>query len=383
MERPIYLDYNATTPVDYQVLETMLPYFTEQFGNASSIQHAYGWETEEAVDLAREQVAQLLNARPQEIIFTSGATEAINLAIQGYFDAHTSKGTHIITCATEHKAVLDVCEYLEKKGARVTYLDVNGNGLVSLDELKKALRDDTILVSLMLANNETGVIQPIDEISQWLHEQDVALFVDATQAVGKIPVDVRKSEVDLMALSGHKMYGPKGVGALFRNKERKMDIVPQLFGGGHERGLRAGTLNIPGIVGLGKACEIAGQEMNEEQARLEALRDYMQKDLEQLGSVSVNGGGASRLPHVLNISFDDIDGHKLMRSLKGVAVAQGSACNASVTKPSHVLLAMNVPESLAYASLRISLGRYTTEEDVRKASKRIRGAVEQLRLQLF
>lgn len=378
-KQPIYLDYNATTPVDEQVLEAMLPYFTTKFGNASSVQHTYGWDAEEAVGLAREQIAKSIGAKPSEIVFTSGATEGINLALLGTYQASKEK-KHIITCVTEHKSVLDTCEQLQKNGAIITYLKVNENGHIDPGELQAAITDQTLLVSIMYANNETGVVQPIDEIGKICREKDVLFVSDATQALGKISMDVVEAHIDMAAFSGHKMYGPKGVGALYIGKQS--NIQPLVFGGGHEKGLRSGTLNVPGIVGFGKACELANSIMEKEIERLSQLRDWLERELLQLGSTTINGEKANRLAHVTNVSFEDVEGSKLMRALKGLAVSQGSACNSSVIEPSHVLKAMGIGDRLAYASLRISLGRQTTEEEVRKAVQIIRGSVEQLRMQL-
>lgn len=377
--QPIYLDYNATTPVDEQVLQAMLPFFNKNFGNASSVQHIYGWDAEEAVGIAREQVAKIIGVQPNEIIFTSGATEAINLAIFGAFERSGDK-TQLITCETEHKAVLDTCAQLEKKGATVSCLKVNSDGIIDVEELRSIISDETFMVSIMLANNETGVLQPLQEIGEICKERGVLLFTDATQAVGKIPCSLKDLNVDIAAFSSHKMYGPKGVGALFLAAQSNLN--PQIFGGGHERGLRSGSLNVPGIVGLGKACNVAGELMSNEGERLQKLRNWLEKELLQLGSVTINGGNTNRLYHVTNVSFDDVEGSKLMRSLKGIAVSQGSACNSSVIEPSHVLKSMGLSDRLAYSSIRISLGRKTTEEEVRKAAQIIRGTIEQLRMQL-
>lgn len=380
----IYLDYNATTPVDSCVLDAMMPYFSEKFGNASSSQHAYGWDAEEAVDSARTQVGSLIYAKPSEITFTSGATEAINLAIRGYVQVNKSKGNHVITCKTEHKAVLDCCVQLEQEGMRITYLDVDHQGLIDLNALEEACKSDqAILCAIMHANNETGVIQPLQEIIKIAHSHDVPVFSDMTQSVGKILVDVKELDVDLAAFSAHKMYGPKGVGGLYKSQNAKLNISPQIVGGGHEKGLRSGTLNVPGIVGLGKACKLAGNQMADEGERLKALRDHLENELVRMGNIKVNGGETERLPHVVNVSFRDVDGSKLIRSLKGLAVSQGSACNSSVIEPSHVLKAMGISDALAYASLRLSLGRFTTEEEIKKAVQIIRGSVEQLRMQLL
>ncbi|WP_436515182.1 cysteine desulfurase family protein [Ekhidna sp. To15] len=377
-KQPIYLDYNATTPVDEQVLEEMLPYFTSKFGNASSVQHTFGWDAEEAIDISREKVAKSIGAKPSEIIFTSGATEAINLALFGSYNE--GEKNHIITSKTEHKAVLDTCEELEKRGAKITYLKVDRNGIIDLNELKASISDQTLLVSIMSANNETGVLQPMDEIGEICKERNILLFSDATQALGKTPLNLEEANIDMAAFSAHKMYGPKGVGALYIGKQS--NLQPQAFGGGHEKGLRSGTQNVPGIVGFGKACEVANNLIENEIERLSQLRDWLEKELLQLGSTTINGEKANRLSHVANVSFENVEGNKLMRALKGLAVSQGSACNSSVIEPSHVLKAMGLNDRLAYASLRISLGRQTTEEEVRKAVQIIRGSVEQLRMQL-
>lgn len=381
--QPIYLDYNATTPVDEHVLEAMLPYFKEKFGNASSIQHAYGWDAEEAVDRSREQVATLIGARPNEIIFTSGATEAINLALKGIFETRQDNKNQMITCETEHKAVLDSCAELEKSGAKITYLKVDDNGLINLENLEQSITPQTLVVSIMYANNETGVLQPIQEIAEICKKHGVPFFTDATQAAGKIPFNLGELNLDMAAFSSHKLYGPKGIGALYLCKDSSLHLHPQIFGGGHERGYRSGTLNVPGIVGFGKACELAGELLVSESERLQNLRNRIEKELSQLGSVKVNGEKPERLPHVSNVSFHDVEGSKLMRLLKGVAVSQGSACNSSVIEPSHVLKAMGLSDRLAYSSIRLSLGRYTTDEEVGKAVQIIRGAIEQLRMQLL
>lgn len=380
----IYLDYNATTPVDSRVLDAMMPFFSEKFGNASSSQYAYGWDAEEAVDSARTQVSSLIGAKPSGITFTSGATEAINLAIRGYVQANKSKGNHVITCKTEHKAVLDCCAQLEQEGVRITYLDVDHQGLIDLNALEEACkRDQALLCAIMHANNETGVLQPLQEIIKIAHSHDIPVFSDMTQSVGKIPVNVKELDVDLAAFSAHKMYGPKGVGGLYKSQNAKVNISPQIVGGGHEKGLRSGTLNVPGIVGFGKACEITQKQMDEDGEKLKSLRDHLENELVRMGNMKVNGGETERLPHVVNVSFKDVDGSKLIRSLKGLAVSQGSACNSSVIEPSHVLKAMGLSDVLAYASLRLSLGRFTTEEEIKKAVQIIRGSVEQLRMQLL
>ncbi len=378
---PVYLDYNATTPCDPRVLEAMLPYFTSHFGNAASRTHVYGWQAAEAVDYAREQVARLIGAEPKELVFTSGATEAVNLAIKGVFDSYAFKGNHIITCVTEHKAVLDTCAHIEKMGAEVTYLPVNREGLIDINELKAAIKPTTILVAIMYANNETGTIQPIRAISQVAKEQGVVFFSDATQAVGKIPVDILNDGIDLLACSAHKMYGPKGVGALYvRRKNPRVKLSAQMDGGGHERGFRSGTLNVPGIVGFGKAAELCLQEMEKEAARLQSLRDRLEKVLLQTESTAVNGSIEFRLPHVCNISFQDAEGEAMMMGFnKDVAVASGSACTSASLEPSHVLKALGLEDDIARSSLRFSLGRFTTEEEIDYAIEKVTAMVNKLR----
>ncbi|MEP1034819.1 cysteine desulfurase family protein [Ekhidna sp.] len=378
--QPIYLDYNSTTPVDERVLEVMFPFFKEKFGNASSVYHTFGWDAEEAVDRARDQVANVIGAKSKEVIFTSGATEAINLALQGTFEANKGDKNHIITCETEHKAVLDTCDQLEKRGAKITYLRVNTDGIIDIDEFRACITNKTLLASFMYANNETGIMQPIQKIGEVCEEKGILFFSDATQAVGKIPCNLNELNTDMVAFSSHKMYGPKGVGALYIR--RPSSIQPQIFGGGHEKGMRSGTLNVPGIVGFGQACELACELMEKDRERLQSLRDWLEKELLQLGSVNINGAKSERLPHVSNVSFEDVEGSKLIRALKGIAVSQGSACNSSVIEPSHVLKAMGLSHQLAYSSIRISLGRFTSEVEARKAVQIIRGAVEQLRMQL-
>lgn len=366
LQLPIYLDNNATTPMDARVLETMLPYFTEKFGNAASRNHSFGWVAEEAVDYAREQVAKLINADPKEIIFTSGATEGDNLAIKGVFEMYATKGNHIITCTTEHKAVLDTCKHIEKAGGEVTYLPVQADGLVDLNELEKAITEKTILIAIMYGNNETGVVQPIREISKIARKHGVLLFTDATQAVGKIPVDVNADGIDLMTFSGHKMYGPKGVGALFvRRKNPRVKVTAQMDGGGHERGMRSGTLNVPAIVGLGKACELCMNEMESEAKRLSIMRDRLEKALMQIEETYVNGNTEHRLPHVSNISFKYVEGEGLMMGFnKNIALSSGSACTSASLEPSYVLKALGLGDDLAHSSLRFGLGRFTTDEQI-------------------
>lgn len=370
MKTPIYLDYNATTPVDKRVLETMLPYFTEKFGNASSRTHAFGWIAEDAVNTAREQVAQLINCTAQEIIFTSGATEAINLAIKGVWENYQSKGKHIITVKTEHKAVLDTCKSLERKGAEITYLSVDREGLIDLEELKNALTPKTILVAVMFANNETGVIQPIKQIADLVHANNSIFMCDATQAVGKTNCDMEDEHIDLMCLSAHKFYGPKGVGALYvRRKNPRVTLYPQIDGGGHERGLRSGTLNVTGIVGLGKACEIAQQEMWNDSARISKLRTKLEQHLCDLENVFINGSTKHRLFNVCNITFQGIRSENLIKKIQNIAVSMGSACTSAIAEPSHVLKAMGLSDEDSYSAVRFSLGKYTTEDEINEVIK--------------
>lgn len=380
MELPIYLDNNATTPLDPRVLEAMLPYFTSKFGNAASRNHAFGWVAEEGVDYAREQVAKLIGCTEKEIIFTSGATEGDNLAIKGVYEMYADKGNHIITATTEHKAVLDTCKHLEKQGARVTYLKVKEDGLIDLAELEAAMTPETILVSIMYGNNEIGVIQPIKEISAIAHKHGALFFSDATQAVGKIPVDVNADGIDLMAFTAHKMYGPKGVGALYvRRKNPRVKVTSQMDGGGHERGMRSGTLNVPGIVGLGKACELCRLEMESEAQRLSALRDKLEAALTTMEESYVNGNRQHRLPHVANISFKYVEGEGLMMAMKDLAVSSGSACTSASLEPSYVLKSLGLSDDLAHSSIRFGLGRFTTEEEVDYAIENTKNAVNHLR----
>lgn len=363
---PVYLDYNATTPCDPQVLEAMLPYFTEQFGNAASRSHAYGWHAGEAVTLAREQVAQLIAADPAEIVFTSGSTEGINLAIKGVLEMYAGKGQHIITAATEHKAVLDTCKHAEKNGASVTYLPVNKDGIIDLQQLEAAIRPDTVLIAIMYANNETGVLQPMQTISAIARKHGVLFFSDATQAIGKIPVNVQQDGIDLLTLSAHKLYGPKGVGAIYlRRRDPRVRVTAQIDGGGHERGVRSGTLNVPGIVGLGKACALAGEQMASDTERITALRIRLEAGLLALEHTYVNGSTTHRLPNTTNLSFEYIDGQVLMTSLqKNMAVSSGSACTSASPEPSHVLKAMGLSDELAHSAIRFSVGRFSTEEEI-------------------
>ncbi|HMT96333.1 MAG TPA: IscS subfamily cysteine desulfurase [Ferruginibacter sp.] len=381
LKLPIYLDNNATTPMDPRVLEAMTPYFLEHYGNAASRNHPFGWEAEEAVDYARGQVAKLIGADPKEIIFTSGATEADNLAIKGVFEMYASKGNHIITATTEHKAVLDTCKHIEKLGGEVTYLPVNAEGLIDLNELEAAIKPTTILVAIMYANNEIGTIQPVKEISAIAKKKGVLFFTDATQAVGKIPVDVIKDGIDLMSFSAHKMYGPKGVGALYvRRKNPRVKVTAQIDGGGHERGMRSGTLNVPGIVGFGKACELCQLEMEEETKRLINLRDKLETELMKLEEAYVNGSREHRLPHVANISFKYVEGEGLMMGFnKNIALSSGSACTSASLEPSYVLKALGLGDDLAHSSLRFGLGRFTTEDQIDYTVKSISETVLKLR----
>jgi cysteine desulfurase len=366
-QRLIYLDNNSTTPTDPRVVEAMLPFFYDIPGNAASRNHPFGWKAEEAVDYAREQIARLINVDSKEIIFTSGATESDNLAIKGVFEMYSRKGNHIITAKTEHKAVLDACKKVEKMGGEVTYLDVKRDGLVDLKELEAAITDKTILVSIMWANNETGVIQPMKEIGEICARHGVLFMSDATQAVGKIPVDPKEVGVHLMAFTGHKMYGPKGVGALFVNRKNpRVKVTAQMDGGGHERGMRSGTLNVPGIVGLGKAAEIAMNEMAQDAARLSKLRDKLESSLcEKLEETYINGNTEFRMPHVTNISFKHVEGEGLMMTFnQNIAVSSGSACTSASLEPSYVLIALGLGDDLAHSSIRFSLGRFTTEDEI-------------------
>ncbi len=380
LKLPVYLDSNATTPMDPRVLETMLPYFTENFGNAASRNHAFGWKAEEAVDYAREQIATLIGCTDKEIIFTSGATESNNLAIKGVAEMYVSKGNHIITLTTEHKAVLDTCKHLEKSGIQVTYLAVGADGLIDLEDFKKAFTPQTILVTIMIANNETGVVQPIQELSKITHANGALFHTDATQAVGKIPVLVDEMGIDLMSFTAHKMYGPKGIGALYvRRKNPRVKVTAQMDGGGHERGMRSGTLNVPGIVGFGKACEIARLEMDSEAARLSALRDHLQTELSKMEESYINGSVQHRLPHVTNMSFKYVEGEGLIMGVKDLAVSSGSACTSASLEPSYVLKNLGLSDDLAHSSLRFGLSRFTTQEDIDFAIQCVTKAVNQLR----
>lgn len=379
--RLIYLDNNATTPCDPRVVDAMLPYFFEVPGNAASRNHPFGWQAEEAVDYAREQIANLINADSKEIIFTSGATEADNLAIKGVFEMYQSKGNHIITTTTEHKAVLDTCKRIEKLGGQVTYLEVNNKGLISLEELEAAITDKTILVSVMWANNETGVIQPMKEIGDICKKKGVLFMSDATQAVGKIPVDPREVGVHLMAFTAHKMYGPKGVGALYvSRKNPRVKVTAQMDGGGHERGMRSGTLNVPGIVGFGKAAKIAKEDMEQDTARVSALRDRLESSLMEMEETYINGATDTRMPHVTNISFKHVEGEGLMMTFnQQVGVSSGSACTSASLEPSYVLVALGLGDDLAHSSIRFSLGRFTTDEDIDRALELVKKGVNHMR----
>ena len=382
MGRVVYMDNHATTPMDPRVLEAMLPYFTEKFGNAASRNHQFGWDAEAAVDRAREQIARLINAKSKEIIFTNGATESDNLALKGIVEFYKDKGTHVITAVTEHKAILDTCKALERAGkAQVTYLAVDNYGGIDLDDLRKAITDKTVLISLMYANNEIGSIHPLREIGKLAKEKGIVFHSDATQGVGKIPVDVEAMGIDLMSLSAHKIYGPKGCGALYvRSKGPRVRLTPQIDGGGHERGMRSGTLNVPGIVGLGKACELSGAEMETEAGRTIELRERLRKGLfDQLDEVYLNGHATNRLPGNLNVSFAFVEGESLLMGLKDIAVSSGSACTSATLEPSYVLKALGVGDDLAHTSIRFGLGRFNTAEEVDYVIERVVHEVRRLR----
>ena len=381
MTNPIYLDYQATTPVDKRVLDAMLPYFTDAFGNAASRSHAFGWKAEEAVDLSREQIASLINASAKEVVFTSGSTEAINLAMKGVGDMYGAKGKHMITSLAEHKAVLDTAKHLEKEGFEVTYLKPDATGKVTAEQVSAAIREDTILVSLMWANNEVGTINPIREIGAVCRERGVLFFTDATQAVGKIPVDVEADNIDMLCLSGHKVYGPKGVGCLYvRRRKPRVRLVAQMDGGGHERGMRSGTLNVPGIVGLGAACAVAEQDLEKDIAHANALRErFESKIFAALDYVEINGDKDARLPGCSNLSFAYVEGESLIMGFKDLAVSSGSACTSASLEPSHVLQCMGVGDELAHSSIRFGFGRLTTEEDIDFAANQVIEAVKKLR----
>jgi cysteine desulfurase len=378
---PIYMDNQATSPLDPRVLEAMMPYFTTKFGNAASRNHSFGWEAEQAVEAAREQIAGLIGATAKEIIFTSGATESDNLAIKGVAEMYRERGNHIITQVTEHKAVLDTCKRLEKYGNRVTYLPVKADGLIDLEDLKRAMDDKTILVSIMAANNEIGVLQPIREIGTICHERGVIFHTDAVQAVGKVPFNVIADKVDLASISGHKIYGPKGVGAMYvRRRNPRVQIAAQIDGGGHERGMRSGTLNVPGIVGLGKACEIAATEFEAEAVYLRRLRDRLKEKLESaLDYVHVNGSMEHRLPGNLNMSFVYVEGESLLMGINDVAVSSGSACTSATLEPSYVLKALGLGDDMAHSSIRFGLGRFNTQAEVDYVAAKVIDIVQKLR----
>jgi cysteine desulfurase len=381
LKLPIYLDNNATTPMDPRVLEAMTPYFLQHFGNAASRNHPFGWQAEEAVDYAREQVAKLIGADPKEIIFTSGATEGDNLGIKGVYEMYASKGNHIITATTEHKAVLDTCKHIEKTGGEVTYLKVQPDGLINLKELEAAIKPTTILIAIMYANNEIGTVMPIKEISAIARKHGVLVFTDGTQAVGKIPVDVNKDGIDLMAFTAHKMYGPKGVGALYvRRKNPRVKVTAQMDGGGHERGMRSGTLNVPGIVGFGKACEVCMLDMEEDNKRIIKMRDHLETELMKLEEAYINGSTEHRLPHVTNISFKHVEGEGLLMGFnKNIALSSGSACTSASLEPSYVLKALGLGDDLAHSSLRFGLSRFTQPEEIDYTIKAISETVLKLR----
>jgi cysteine desulfurase len=377
MNEPVYLDYNATTPIDERVLEHMLPFLKNNFGNAASSTHQHGWIAKQAVDDARRQVASLIGAEESEIIFTSGSTEAINLALKGVCEIYKNKGNHIVTVKTEHKAVLDTCEYLAKKGAEITYLDVDAEGLIDLQQLESCITDKTVLVAVMYANNETGVIQPVEEIAQIIHAKNSIFFCDATQAVGKTDVDVMESGIDLLCLSAHKFYGPKGAGALYvRRKNPRVTLSPLIHGGGHEKGLRSGTLNVPGIVALGKACELAKKETWDNNTSISKLRAYLEHQLLDIPGMRINGSTRSRLYNTSNICFSGYPSSKLIAEWSSYfSVASGSACTSAISEPSHVLQAMGLNEADSYASVRFSFGKYNTQEEVEKVVKIIKNAL--------
>jgi len=381
MKLPIYMDNHATTPVDPRVFEAMRPYLTNIFGNSASRNHSFGWEAEEATEKARKQVASLIGATSKEIVFTSGATESDNLALKGVAEMYAEKGNHIITAATEHKAILDTCKRLEKHGTRVTYLPVQQNGLVDLDQLKAAITDKTVLISIMHANNEIGVLQPIREIGRIARERGVLLHTDGTQAAGKVPVNVLDDNIDLMSISAHKMYGPKGVGALYvRRRNPRVQLTAQMDGGGHERGMRSGTLNVPGIVGLGEACALAQAEMPAESKRMAFMRDKLKDRLmNSLDEVYINGTLEHRLPNNLNISFAYVEGESLLMGINEIAVSSGSACTSATLEPSYVLKALGAGDDLAHSSIRFGLGRFNTEEEVDYVAGKVIEVVKKLR----
>jgi cysteine desulfurase len=378
---PIYFDNHATTKVDPRVVAAMTPYFNDIYGNAASRNHEYGWKAEEGVENGRAQVAKLINATPKEIVFTSGATESTNLAIKGVAQMYREKGNHIITQVTEHKATLDTCKSLEKQGYEVTYLPVEKDGRINLEDLKRAITPKTILISIMYANNEIGTVQPVQEIGKIAKEKGVFFHVDGVQAVGKIPVDVQKDGIDLMSISAHKLYGPKGVGALYvRRKNPRVQLASQIDGGGHERGMRSGTLNVPGIVGLGKACELCGEEMAQEAAKLSKMRDRLRESImSRLDETFINGSEEFRLPHNINISFAYVEGESLLMGINDIAVSSGSACTSATLEPSYVLKALGVGEDLAHTSIRFGLGRFNTDEEVEYVADRVVETVSRLR----
>lgn len=380
LKLPVYLDNNATTKVDPRVLEAMMPFFLEDFGNAASRNHPFGWKAEEAVDYAREQIATLIGANEKEIIFTSGATESNNLALKGVFEMYAEKGKHIITAVTEHKAILDTCKHLEKQGAEITYLVPDEQGMITVKQVEEAMRPDTVLVTIMYANNEIGVIQPIREIGALCKSKGVLFHSDATQAVGKIPVNVLTDGLDLISFTAHKMYGPKGIGALYvRRKNPRVKVTAQMDGGGHERGMRSGTLNVPGIVGLGKACELARLEMDADTARISKMRDRLESELLKLEESYVNGNPEHRLPHTTNISFKYVEGEGLMMAIKDIAVSSGSACTSASLEPSYVLKSLGLDDELAHSSLRFGLSRFTTDEEIDFTIHCVTDAVNRLR----
>ena len=381
LQLPIYLDNHATTRVDPRVLETMLPYFTEYFGNAASRNHSFGWAAEEAVEKARKQLADLIGASAKEIVLTSGATESNNLALKGAAEMYAQKGNHFITAATEHKAVLDTCKRLEKHGCRVTYLPVRQDGLIDLDQLRDAITEQTVMVSIMYGNNEIGTIQPIREIGKICREKGVLLHTDATQAVGKIPVSVIDDNIDLMSFTAHKMYGPKGVGALYvRRKNPRVQLTAQMDGGGHERGFRSGTLNVPGIAGFGKAAELCRESLPEEMARMSGMRDRLKETLmAELDEVYINGSVKHRLPHNLNISFAYVEGESLLMGINDIAVSSGSACTSATLEPSYVLKALGAGDDLAHSSIRFGVGRFNTDEEIDYTAHKVIDVVRKLR----
>ncbi len=381
MQLPIYLDNHATTRIDPRVFSVMVPYLTDVFGNAASRNHQFGWEAEAAVEKARRQIAELIGAAANEIVFTSGATESNNLALKGIAESYAERGNHIITQKTEHKAILDTCKRLEQQGLRVTYLAVGGDGRIDLDLLRTAITEQTILISIMYANNEIGVVQPIREIGRIAKEAGVLFHTDAVQAIGKIPVNVLEDGIDLMSMTAHKLYGPKGVGALYvRRRNPRVQVAGQMSGGGHERGMRSGTLNVPGIAGFGEACELAGKEMSQEANRLVQLRDQLRDTLtDELVGVHVNGSLTHRLPNNLSMAFGAVEGESLMMAINDIALSSGSACTSATLEPSYVLKALGLSDDLAHSSIRFGLGRFTTEEEIEYVGRRVVEAVRKLR----